>query len=281
MAAKKQIIVLSGGGRKGIVKISSVAGARDIARISCSLDFRPNGAKLYLFGDNIAKVILNDTNFDGEVAFSATGDAGCVLRSSSVTMFGGNGAKSEMLKKIEVYERAEAALAGEKKTDAKRKDIENSAPVYEKDDGEAENGRQDDKPAEEDIKEEKAYVGVSAKSASPLGEWTKYDGNNFYYAVKPQIDEMFICYPSEELLTATVPNSKWVRVDAEDGYYVVGLLFDEDEPSYICYGVPEYQKNAKTPDELDGACVWLPLSNDSLVGYWMIYQSAHTGEIIK
>ena len=140
----------------------------------------------------------------------------------------------------------------------------------------------------EESKKTKPYVGVSAKSeVKPLGDWIKYDGNNFYYAVKPQIDEMFICYPEEKLLTDSVPNSKWVRVDAEDGYYVVGLLFDEDEPSFICYGVPQFgaqDKNARrAPEELENMCVWLPL-NDSeglIEGYWMIYQSAKTGEIIK
>ena len=133
--------------------------------------------------------------------------------------------------------------------------------------------------------ERRAYVDASARSdVNPLGEWTKYDGNNFYYAVKPQIDEMFVCYPEEEILVSTVPNSKWVRVDAEDGYYVGGLLYDENEPSFICYGVPQIKSDAlvKAPPELQNMCVWLPVNvSESVSGYWIIYQSAKTGEIIK
>ena len=110
-----------------------------------------------------------------------------------------------------------------------------------------------------------------------MSEWTKYDGNNFYFAVKPQIDEMFVCYPEEKTLCDAVPNSKWVRVDVKDGYYVVGVLFNEDDPSFICYGVPSPQK-AEPPKELQNACVWLPVGDG---GYWIIYQSARNGEIVK
>ena len=82
---------------------------------------------------------------------------------------------------------------------------------------------------------------------------------------------MFVCYPKEERLSTAVQNSKWVRVDAADGEYAVGVLFD----------VPEYQNNRRPPREIEDMCVWLPVSEAPLVGYWVIYQSARTGEIIK
>ena len=296
MSVRKEIIVLSGGGHKGIVKISGVTGKDNLARISCTLDFRPIGATLYLVGDNIAQIKLNDINCEVEVPFSAEYETGCVVRSSSLTMFGGKGAKSLMLKRIDDFIHAEAqkAAASKVKTKAQNEACKVSSKVKsdepkehneceEKNKTETQNFDTSDKS-----KKSKSYVGVSAKSdVKPLGDWIKYDGNNFYYAVKPQIDEMFICYPEEKLLTESVPNSKWVRVDAEDGYYVVGLLFDEDEPSFICYGVPQLvtqENNARrAPEELENMCVWLPLNDgDGLIdGYWMIYQSAKTGEIIK
>ena len=101
MIARKEIIILNGGGHKGIIKISGVTGKTGVAKISCSLDFRPNGAKLYLIGDNVAQMTLNNTNCEDEVSFYAKSEIGCVLRSSSITMFGGSGSKSEMLKKID------------------------------------------------------------------------------------------------------------------------------------------------------------------------------------
>ncbi|MDE6060386.1 MAG: hypothetical protein K2G31_02830 [Clostridia bacterium] len=331
MAVRKEIIVLSGGGHKGVVKISGVTGKDNVAKVSCTLDFRPIGAILYLVGDNIAQIRLNDINCEVEVPFSAEYETGCVVRSSSLTMFGGKGAKSLMLKRIDDFARAESQKGkatgakttqsdnGEVYSDKKCKasrasnasgesklahnsqennagaNCEVSSAIPSESDGidfENNEGNENAKEHSTDNlakqNKSKPYVGVSAKGdVKPLGEWIKYDGNNFYYAVKPQIDEMFICYPEEKLLNDSVPNSKWVRVDAEDGYYVVGLLFDEDEPSFICYGVPQpvsQEKNARrAPEELENMCVWLPLNDSDGVidGYWMIYQSAKTGEIIK
>lgn len=304
MIARKEIIVLNGGGHKGIVKISGAAGKDGFAKVSCSLDFRPNGAKLYLIGDNVAQMALNSTNQEDEVRFSANSEIGCVLRSSAVTMFGGSGSKSEMLKKIDAFNDSQKNA---RNSAASKNPIRGNADVP-SDNIERQGADESDTPSDasadsvqpeeyqeyeeyqenrnssEKKENKKNYVGVSSKEVNPLGEWTKYDGNNFYYAVKPQIDEMFVCYPSEDTLAATVPNSKWVRVDAEDGYYVVGLLFDEDEPSFICYGVPQVKTNARptAPAELENMCVWLPISgHEEIMGFWIIYQSAKTGEIIK
>lgn len=107
----------------------------------------------------------------------------------------------------------------------------------------------------------------------------KYDGNNFYYAVKPQIDELFVRYPEEKILNDAVANSKWAHVQTGEDYYVVGVLFNDDEPSFICYGVPASSKQ-NPPSELENACVWLPVGDGS-GGYWVIYQSARTGEIVR
>ncbi len=110
-----------------------------------------------------------------------------------------------------------------------------------------------------------------------INEWVKYDGNNFYYAIKPQLDEMFVCYPECKELNDTMPRSKWVRVDAPDGAYVVGVVYDEsDTPQYICYGVPA-KSNTHPPRELGDTCKWIAV--DDMQGYWIIYQSAKNGSI--
>ena len=317
MAVRKEIIVLNGGGHKGVVKIAGVAGKENRARVSCSLDFRPSGASLYLIGENIAQIPLNDVNCEVEVPFCANSDTGCVLRSSSLTMFGGRGVKSEMLARIEAWARdcaAEKAKVSAEKNNVKKTEervceckvrqpeqtgvtrcacAEDGKNCECNKDCNADAEQAEQQSAEvceqpkDSAKEKKAYVGANVSAGvNPLGDWTKYDGNNFYYAIKPQIDEMFICYPEDKLLGDTVPNSKWVRVDAVDGFYVVGLLYDESEPSYICYGVPQYPVSdgsaRRCPPELENMCVWLPVGSDNeMDGYWMIYQSARTGEIIK
>ena len=60
---------------------------------------------------------------------------------------------------------------------------------------------------------------------------------------------------------------------------VTTVLFNENEPSFICYGVPSQSKTTP-PDELENACVWLPVG-DGENGYWVIYQSARNGSIVK
>lgn len=106
----------------------------------------------------------------------------------------------------------------------------------------------------------------------------------FYIEMKPQIDKLFANNPSEEYLEELLPNSKWVKVkiDEEDNYYVLGLIYDEEDLKYICYGVPGvYQKNA--PRELSGYPVWFPLdeSKPQGFGYWLSYQDAESGESVK
>ena len=113
-----------------------------------------------------------------------------------------------------------------------------------------------------------------------------YDGENhtFYNKLKSQIDRLFENNPEEEYLEKIIPNSKWVKVEYEnDGdYYVVGLVYENDTLSYLCYGVPGvYQKSP--PKEIAGYPVWLPLDSDKKegFGYWLAYQNANTGESIK
>ena len=276
MANGKLTIVLGGGGHKGFVKLTCLGAG--VARGSCSLDFRPSGATLYLIGDGVAHVALKDINTSFEIPFEASGDVGCVVRSSSLTMFGGNLSHSEMLARIEVRGEASKPRSQSAPPPAKEKskpplDRETLTEVDAKISA-LESEAEDDEPSPP---EQRPSVSIK----EPLKEWTKYDGNNFYYAIKPQLDELFVCYPAEQTLNDGVQNSKWVRVDAPDGAYAVGLLYDGDEPAFICYGVPEPRAGSRPPVEIEDMCVWLPLSAYGIAGYWVIYQSARTGDIIK
>lgn len=257
MENKKEIVVLSGAGHKGIVKIQNVSSKENTVKGECNLDFRPSNASLYLVGDKIAKIGLYDTNTAFEVPFYATTEFGCVVRSSSVTMFGGNIPNGKILRRIDEYNKQTTVNESQK---ARAQSTESSANKS------------------QNKSEESTKIGMTLNDVK-LDEWTKYDGNNFYYAVKPQIDELFVCYPEEKTLNEAVANSKWVHVQTSDDYYVVGLLFNDDEPSFICYGVPADSKQTP-PSELENACVWLPVG-DGEKGYWVIYQSARTGEIVK
>ncbi len=110
------------------------------------------------------------------------------------------------------------------------------------------------------------------------------ENHSFYNKLKSQIDRLFENNPEEEYLEKIIPNSKWVKVEYEaDGdYYVVGLVYENDNLSYLCYGIPGvYQKTP--PKEIAGYPVWLPLDIDKRegFGYWLAYQNADTGESVK
>lgn len=243
MDNRKTNIVMIGSGHKGIVKLQSVVGS-DIVKGTCNLDFRPNNATLYLVGDNIAKVQLNDINTAFEVPFCAKSEYGCIIRSNTATMFGGNLQKSVALKRIDDFN---AKISSKK--------LQNDLNIK--------NGTSQT---------------LSVCDVKELSEFAKYDGNNFYYAVKPQIDEMFVCYPEEESLQNAIDSSKWVRIDEDDGYYVVGLIFENQVPSFICYGVPS-AKGSTPPEAIKNACTWIDVDDKNVDGYWVIFQSAINGKI--
>lgn len=128
------------------------------------------------------------------------------------------------------------------------------------------------------VQSDRSKEGIDDEASGFMFDEIHFDGSNFYLSVKPQIDELFVCYPESEELNFAVPNSRWVQVEAVDGYYVVGLVYDCDTVAYICYGVPS--KEMKTPpDEIKNLCVWLPISAEK--GYWIIYQDAMTGKCLK
>ena len=66
---QKDIFVLTGGGRKGSVKITHFEGDERRAKIECNLDFRPSNATLYIIGDEIAQMTLNNNKMTVEVPF--------------------------------------------------------------------------------------------------------------------------------------------------------------------------------------------------------------------
>lgn len=163
----------------------------------------------------------------------------------------------------------------------KNKDIKEEIQAYSHGENIVENGQPTLENIVEKGQENVKTDGISEK-ISVVDAGVEYDGDNFYLAVKPQLDEMFICYPVDSELANIVPNSRWVRVATEDDYYVVGVIFDLDEPKYICYGIHGGFAE-KPPEEIKNLCDWLPLdlSNPDGEGYWMLYQSAKDGKTLK
>lgn len=109
------------------------------------------------------------------------------------------------------------------------------------------------------------------------------DTDTFYNSISDQIEDLFSTYPAETDLESLIPNSKWVKIDYENNGnpYVLGLIYEDINLKYICYGVPG--KYSETPpSELDNYSQWLPtdINNPQDQGYWVMYQNALTGESI-
>ena len=105
----------------------------------------------------------------------------------------------------------------------------------------------------------------------------------YYLTARKELDALFEKFPTEEQLLKIFPDSKFVKINySESAYYVVGLVKEDGQEKYICYGVPgAYATNP--PDQLAGYCTFIPLSVFNLLGdgYWIMFQDAITGECIK
>lgn len=107
---------------------------------------------------------------------------------------------------------------------------------------------------------------------------------NFYDRISYQIEKMFDANPQEKVLNEIIPNSKFCKVDFDDktGSYVFGVIYQEELPKYLCYGVPA-KKDSVPPRELSSFYQWLPVDveDEAGDGYYMMYQDAESGSNIS
>ncbi len=103
----------------------------------------------------------------------------------------------------------------------------------------------------------------------------------FYQSVKERIEQLFEKYPPFTPLNELINKGKWVKIPySTDKFYVVGVVYENNIPSYIVYGVPGY-KNQK-PQGFERYSAFIPESICEIdeKGFWCILQSAETGEQI-
>ena len=106
----------------------------------------------------------------------------------------------------------------------------------------------------------------------------------YYEEVKDKIDALFKRGEREKSLESLMPDTRWVRVEySSTSFYVVGIIGSgKSIPDYICYGVPS-PYSAQPPISLGKDARWAPcdVKNPQGDGYWLLFQSAKTGETIK
>ena len=120
-------------------------------------------------------------------------------------------------------------------------------------------------------------------------EFNKHEANkrpderrDFYQRIKNKIDEVFENFERCNDLSETLPNSAFVKIHyAENKYYYVGKIYENNTVKFICYGVMgNYEENQLK--HLKNFS-FIPLSHYDLLGkgFYLIFQDAKTGEIIK
>lgn len=107
----------------------------------------------------------------------------------------------------------------------------------------------------------------------------KREGGFFFEKVGADVNEIFKSNPREEDLEKMVFASRWARVTyTDDKFYVVGVIYDNSLPEYICYGVPG--NYGEKPEDFRGFCSFIPSSPFRLKsdGYWVMFQNASNGK---
>ncbi len=106
----------------------------------------------------------------------------------------------------------------------------------------------------------------------------------YYEEVRDKIDELFKVGVKEKILEDIMPETQWVRIEySPSAHYVVGIIGNKREnPDYICYGV-ESEYSSAPPLCLGNDARWLPLDvrKPQDKGYWLLFQSAKSGETIR
>lgn len=111
----------------------------------------------------------------------------------------------------------------------------------------------------------------------------KKNPDGYYLSVKSEVDELFKTYPRDKTLSGAFSCSDWVRIKgtAKDPQYLVGVLYEDGRAQYICYALATDNKNAP-PEEIKDVCAFVPFSVfDTTRGFFVIFQSAASGECIK
>ncbi len=119
------------------------------------------------------------------------------------------------------------------------------------------------------------------KSSPIITPFKSIKGENFYRNVKGKLNEIMTVNPREKKLEELIPDSKWVRVYYDKGeYYVVGILTEDGEVTFLAYGVPGVRR-VKPPKDAEELCDFVEVESSIGEGYWIMFQNAKNGEIVK
>ena len=302
MVILKKIVIMTEYGKSncsGIVKFENFAG-----RTSCFvriLNMNTRGVICIKCGDDV--MYCGDL-FEGEKRFNALYDLNktiqiAVLRDGAIVSLGSNkgrfspntilndihkyfaiksGAVEQSFAKDEAVEEIVAentqAIAKEELSDTSI-EAENTVETQQEQIQQIEETSEDVPVTVEEQAQEVEETAVKKRTKVAKREAQAH----FYKKIEDNMQELFEKNEPDEELALLIPDSKWVRVSlGDDGYYVVGIIYNDDVPNIICYGVPD--KDGSNPPQSDENCrQWMEIEKGGR-GYWMMYQSAQSGETI-
>ena len=105
---------------------------------------------------------------------------------------------------------------------------------------------------------------------------------NYYLSVKEKLDGIISKHERDYALSSLIPKSTFAKIKYDEGrFYSVGTVLEENSIKYVCYAVKGSYSDA--PSTLSNFCEFIPLSAFSPLGegYYVIFQRADTGEIVK
>ena len=299
MAFKKHIVVISGSGSTGLVKLSGSFDGLNKVKGECRCDCAESGSRLYIIADEVTEIKVDGTKTVFEVPVAAKSDVYCLLVTGGRTLTGSSGGRADRRQlegRIELYKREKLRAAREKRAAAvyvpgAEPSAAAASPAaadgrdVRADDGGIEHGTTASPAAGVADAVQSAGGADGGRAAPPAREaaalrtppeapfspsnadgtagvlrnGVRYDGTNFYQSVKPQIDDMFVRYPAERRLSTLVPNSKWVRVDVDADDYYVVGVLFDLSLPIFVCYGIPGVRSVPPPAEIADASVWLPL----------------------
>lgn len=102
----------------------------------------------------------------------------------------------------------------------------------------------------------------------------------FYERVGEQIERLMTEGERMTKMEQRLPFTRWVRINYGGGrHYIIGVI--GEKPDFVCYGVPGVY-SPTPPSALGEQSLFLPRDEvrPQGEGYWLLYQSADTGESV-
>ena len=95
MAFQKVIIVMSGGGNTGLVKLSGSFDGLNKVKCECRCPLTGTESKLYIIADEVTEITVDSSDKTFEVPIAAKSDIACLLSTGGRTLTGSSGGRAD------------------------------------------------------------------------------------------------------------------------------------------------------------------------------------------